>query len=98
VRVFSSYRDVLAPGSYLALTHVTDDFAKVKGDELTEMMKKSQNSVQPRAKADILRFFGDFELLEPGLVTTSQWRPEQAAAPGDNPEDDGLYAGVAFKK
>jgi SAM-dependent methyltransferase len=97
-RVFASYREVLAPGSFLALTHLTDDFKQVKGDELTEMMKKSQNSVQPRSKDGVLEFFGDFELVEPGLVTTSQWRPEQAAAPGDNPEDDGLYAGVARKK
>jgi hypothetical protein len=96
--VFASYRDVLAPGSYLALTHLTDDFTQVNGGELTEMMKKSQNSVQARPRADVLGLFGDFELLEPGLVTTSQWRPEQAAAPGDNPQDDGLYAGVALKK
>jgi SAM-dependent methyltransferase len=98
VHVFASYREVLAPGSYLALTHLTDDFNQVKGDEITDFMKKSQNSVRPRPKADVLGFFGDFELVEPGLVTTSQWRPEEAAAAGDNPQDDGLYAGVAFRK
>ncbi|MBP2327750.1 SAM-dependent methyltransferase [Kibdelosporangium banguiense] len=96
--VFAAYREVLAPGSYLALTHLTDDFKQVKGDELTEMMKKSQNNVQARTKSVVTGFFGDFELVEPGLVTTSQWRPEQHASPGDNPEADGLYAGVARKK
>ncbi|MET0233235.1 MAG: SAM-dependent methyltransferase [Kibdelosporangium sp.] len=95
--VFAAYRQVLAPGSFLALTHLTDDFNQVKGDELTEMMKKSQNNVRPRTRSEVLGFFGDFDLVEPGLVTTSQWRPEYQAAPGDNPEDDGLYAAVARK-
>jgi hypothetical protein len=60
-------------------------------------MKKSQNTILPRTGEQVRAFFGDFELVEPGLVTTSQWRPEREADPDDNPEDDGLYAGVARK-
>ena len=95
--VFAAYRDALAPGSYLALSHFTDDFSVIKGEELTEMMKKSQNNVRARTKAEILEFFGDFELVEPGLVTTSQWRPELDPEASGNPEEDALYAGVAVK-
>ncbi|GAB3439234.1 SAM-dependent methyltransferase [Actinophytocola sediminis] len=94
--VFAAYREALAPGSYLALTHLTDDFAVIKGDELTEMMKHSQNNVRARSKAEVLEFFGDFELAEPGLVTTSRWRPERTPTEA-NGEQDGLYAGVARK-
>lgn len=94
--VFASYRDALAPGSYLALTHLTDDFNKDKGSELTEMMTKTQNNVIMRSREDIMRFFGDFEIVEPGVVTTSQWRPESGGASPD-PEHDGLWAGVARK-
>lgn len=96
--VFAAYRDTLPAGSYLALTHFTNDFAVVRGDELTEAMKKSQNNVQARTRSDILPFFGDFELVEPGLVTTSQWRPERADDDATTWENDGLYAGVARKK
>lgn len=94
--VFGAYRDALPPGSYLAMTHLTNDFASIKADELTEAMKSTQNNVIGRTKAQILSLFGEFELVEPGLVTTSQWHPdyeEQVA----NPEKDGLYAGVGFK-
>ncbi|OLF13108.1 hypothetical protein BLA60_07715 [Actinophytocola xinjiangensis] len=94
--VFAEYREALAPGSYLALTHLTDDFAVIKGDELTEMMSKSQNSVRARTKPEVLEFFGDFELAEPGLVTTSLWRPERTPE-NDDSETDGLYAGVGRK-
>ncbi len=93
--VFASYRDALAPGSYLALTHLTADFDQTKGNELTEMMRKTQNSVIMRTRAQILEFFGDFELVEPGLVNTSRWRPERQAT--DPSLNDGLWVGVARK-
>ena len=41
--------------------------------------------------------FGDWELVEPGLVTTSQWRPERGVRRADDGTEDGLYAGVARK-
>jgi hypothetical protein len=92
--VYATYRDALAPGSYLAVTHLTDDYLKV--DKLAEAMKESQNRIAARSRAHVLSFFGDFELVEPGLVTTSQWRPERPedVQPG---KEDGLYAGVARK-
>jgi hypothetical protein len=97
VNVYATYRDVLAPGSYLALTHLTSDFAVIKRDEVTELMKRSQNNIQARTRAEVLEFFGDFELVEPGLVTTSTWRPERDEDRTANPEEDALYAGVARK-
>jgi SAM-dependent methyltransferase len=92
--VFAAYRDVLAPGSFLAITHLTDDFADLDSGQLMEKMKASQNNVVARTKSEILPFFGDFELVEPGLVSTSQWRPEREP----DQMSDGLYAGVARKR
>jgi hypothetical protein len=92
--VFAAYRDAVAPGSYLALTHLTDDFLEVS--KLTEAMKRSQNRIATRSRARVLELFGDFELVEPGLVTTSRWRPERPEDVRPAPED-GLYAGVARK-
>lgn len=94
--VFAAYRDALTPGSYLAMTHLTNDFTSIRADELTEAMKATQNNVIARSREEVLTLFGDFELMEPGLVTTSQWRPD---LPDEvqNPERDGLYAGVARK-
>ena len=91
--VFAAYRDALTPGSYLALTHLTDDFADDTSEEIIEKLKESQNTVLSRRRAEIQPFFGDFELVEPGLVATSQWRPERET----DEENDGLYAGVARK-
>jgi hypothetical protein len=50
-----------------------------------------------RSRAEIARFFGDFDLVDPGLVYVSQWRPD---SPGDVPANPSVHAnlvGVARK-
>lgn len=94
--VFAAYRDAVPPGSYMAMTHFTNDFDAVRADELTEAMKSTQNNVRARSRDEVLALFGEFELVEPGLVSTSQWRPELPDG-ADSPERDGLYAGVGYK-
>jgi len=47
-----------------------------------------------RDRAAVERFFGDWELLEPGLVPVSSWRPDE---PVKNPEAAYYWAGVARK-
>jgi hypothetical protein len=95
---FRQYRAALAPGSHLALTHFTDDFGSMRGDEIIETMKSTQNNVFPRTKAEVLELIGDFELVPPGLVTTSRWRPDEMDDVPDDPHEDGVYAGVARKR
>jgi hypothetical protein len=97
VGVFARYRDAVASGSCLALTHLTNDFTSVHGDEIVETMKSTQNNVFPRTREQVLELFGDFDLVEPGLVTTSGWHPDYSMAPAVDPQEDGLYAGVAVK-
>jgi hypothetical protein len=95
--VFAAYRDAVPSGSYLALSHLTDDFIEM--DEVTKAMQKTQNALRPRSKAEIGEFFGDWELAEPGIVMLSQWRPDRATEAKDVAEQrDGLYAGVARKR
>ncbi|OLF06505.1 hypothetical protein BLA60_31560 [Actinophytocola xinjiangensis] len=92
--VFGAYRDAVCPGSCLAITHLTNDFLELTN--VTEGMKQSQNRIMARDRDEVTALFGDFELVEPGLVTTSQWRPERASD-AQTPDKDGLYAGVARK-
>jgi hypothetical protein len=46
-----------------------------------------------RASAEIARFFDGLDLLTPGVVPCSRWRP----APGDPDIDVNQYAGVGRK-
>ncbi|SFW81320.1 SAM-dependent methyltransferase [Amycolatopsis australiensis] len=94
--VFAAYRDALASGSYFALTHLTNDFAVLRDPKIAETMRSTQDHIYPRTRDEVLALFEGFELVEPGLTTSANWRPDRLAAVVD-PEEDGLYAGVGVK-
>jgi S-adenosyl methyltransferase len=88
--------EAVPSGSWLALSHPARD---VHPQQVTEAASRF-NQLGPakatlRTQAEILRFFGGLELLEPGLVQVNQWRPGLAAA-GHNQEAAG-YCGLARK-
>ncbi|MFJ2031531.1 SAM-dependent methyltransferase [Streptosporangium sp. NPDC087985] len=78
-RIVTTLRDRLAPGSGMVISHLSfGDLDEEKVREGRELYKKtSAGSATPRSHAQILRFFDGFELVEPGLVSTDDWRPEK---------------------
>ena len=97
VGVFARYREAVASGSYLAITHSTTDLDTDRTRAMRELAQRTQVNVFPRTRAEIMALFGDFILVEPGLVTTSQWRPDHPDDVATDPTTDGFYAGVARK-
>jgi ubiquinone/menaquinone biosynthesis C-methylase UbiE len=83
--------DALPSGSYLTLNEGADT-----SEALNEAQEAYNNSgAVPyvlRSPAQIAGFFEGLELVEPGVVPVTQWRPE-AAATGDIPQ----YGGVGRK-
>jgi len=75
--------DALAPGSYLAISHLTRD---VHGAALTEtfdrLNQQMSESVILRTQTEVARFFDGLDLVEPGVVQLPQWRPDPGAGPG----------------
>ena len=78
--IVATIRDGLVPGSYLALSHASADFAPDGGvvRRILAAYEKSNAPLWSRDKNAVLRFFDGFDLVEPGLVPYPQWRP----APG----------------
>jgi O-methyltransferase involved in polyketide biosynthesis len=101
------YRELLSPGSYLAISHLTDD--GIPGDLVTrldDVRKMYESSVSSRilyrTRAEINALFGDFQLLDPGTVWTPQWHPEDSGSLAPNvefstPEQAAVWAGLARK-
>ncbi|RJQ81512.1 hypothetical protein D5S17_04745 [Pseudonocardiaceae bacterium YIM PH 21723] len=89
----ASYRDRLAPGSHLAISHLAADMMPTQQAGMATVMNESRDPMYLRDRADVLRFFDGFDLVEPGLVCAPQWRPE-SPVPGD-PTLSGIWAGVA---
>ena len=97
--VFERYRDALVPGSMLGISHITDDFERVKTHEMIETaIRAGGDGLHARSHVQIQRLFGDFEMAEPGLVPPSSWRPDSVPPVTMAPEDDGMWAGVAVKR
>lgn len=90
------YRDVLAAGSYFALSAFTWDNAPEGMAGAVEVFKNSQDPIYPRTREEIVRMYDGFELVEPGIVYTPEWRPERPEDVGDNAERSNLYAGVGY--
>jgi hypothetical protein len=91
------YRALVAPGSYLALSAFTFDNAPEGMTKAIEVFKNSRDPIFPRSHPDLLRMFGDFELVDPGLVYTPEWRPDRPADKADAAKSN-LYAGVGLKR
>ena len=68
-------------GSYLAIAFPTTE---VKPEESLAAARSWNESAEPkihlRTKADLERLFGGLELLEPGAVSCTRWRPDEDAA------------------
>lgn len=97
--VFATYRDLLAPGSMLGISHITGDFAEAKADEIADSARRDgAEAVHPREREQILALFGDLEFVEPGLVPPSAWRPDNVTATALKIGDEGMWAGVAVKR
>jgi hypothetical protein len=92
-RIVATLVGAMPAGSYLALSHPASDInaeamAKM-ADSLNQMMAEK---VTFRARGAVARFFDGLDLVEPGMVQASKWRPAseaEAASPA------ALWAGVA---
>jgi SAM-dependent methyltransferase len=92
--VVARYLDAVAPGSYLVLSHCTDEFAYEKMHEGSADFKRRGGIFVPRGKDAILAMFNGRKLLDPGLVLVSRWRPDDGQ-PDPNALRVMAYGGIA---
>jgi hypothetical protein len=90
-------RFALAPWSYLVLTHICAELLpdKAAARRAKDGYEQAGQPISARGTEQIRGFFGDFELVEPGLVPKHAWRPDTGVA-ADDPSDISL-GGVARK-
>ncbi|GAP64389.1 hypothetical protein ARMA_2812 [Ardenticatena maritima] len=104
-KILETFRSLAVSGSYLALTHLSDDDEVVTNDHIRaaiekgkEIYARSPNPLYWRKKCEIEAMFEGWELVEPGLVFVPLWRPEGDDDPGlDDPAALAMYGGVGIK-
>jgi S-adenosyl methyltransferase len=78
--IIARYRDRLAPGSCLVLSQFASESDPEAMAALRAVAEGTPVETYFRSRAEIRRFFDGFELLEPGLASVQDWRPDSIAA------------------
>lgn len=73
--------DALPPGSYLTVTNATLDFAAPA--DAADARRMLGHEMEWRSAAELGTFFRGLELVAPGVVPVSEWRPDE---PGPRPD------------
>ena len=97
-RIVQRLRDTAAPGSYLVVSHATSQGNEALAAAAERIYNSRAADGQARSREQIAGFFGDWELAEPGLVYSPQWRPGSPDDVPDHPEKYWFLAGVARKE
>jgi hypothetical protein len=78
-------RSAMVPGSYLAVSHFCNPGAAypedaARADMCEKIFNEKLGTGRWRTQEEILGYFGDLTMIEPGLVPLPEWRPD----PGDD--------------
>jgi S-adenosyl methyltransferase len=92
----SALIDAVPPGSYLAIMHPASDLDPALAEAERLWNQLAAQRVRLRSREAVAGFLAGLELVEPGLVTVPQWRPD----PGQPAPEEAipLYAAVARKR
>lgn len=98
--VVHQYMDALAPGSYLALSHITGDHqSKAATNAIDELYAHATSRIHMRSRQDVARFFTGLELVppypgaEPSITFVGEWGADDRAA-ADSDGSRWSYCGV----
>ena len=86
----------LPGGSYLAVQHPTRDFY-ADGVGADRSYRSAGIAFQYRARAEFARFVDGLELVPPGIVPMSEWRPAGDRTAGPSPAEASAYAALGRK-
>jgi O-methyltransferase involved in polyketide biosynthesis len=98
-RALAWYRGQLPSGSWLVLSHVSNDEQPSEAAAAAVAnYARSSNPVVFRTRSEVSSLFGDFDLLAPGLTWAPAWRPDPGVTHDvDDPALSKILVGVAEK-
>lgn len=93
--IVARLRDWAPPGSYLAISHPTADHNPEAMAAVVATTDRVGITFVPRAREQVGQVFGDWLMVEPGLVPVLAWRPDE---PPKDLNAAYYWAGVARKQ
>lgn len=97
-QVIAAYRDALAPGSVLVLSHAMNDGGSGQAAEHSQLYQSTTTPMSMRSRAQVTGFLDGFEIIDPGVVFLPLWRPGPLEDVDENPERLPGLAAVGHKR
>lgn len=95
--MIAGYVDRLSPGSYVGLSHCSENEELRAGLNLYRRMFGDPPDVTLRDPRRFETFFSGLSLVDPGIVTVPLWNPLTEGDVGRNPELAHMYTGLGRK-
>jgi hypothetical protein len=97
--IVATLLDALPPGSYLVASHVTSDFHdEASATDGVQAVQRAGVAFRPRTADEFADLFlKGLDLVPPGVVPVSEWRPDPERGPAPLPDEVGYYGAVARK-
>jgi O-methyltransferase involved in polyketide biosynthesis len=93
----AAHREHLAPGSLFITSTATGEANAGSAAAVSDLYSQEFAAFELRSREQVGALFGDFTLVEPGIVFPTQWRPEQPEDVGETPERYSYLVGVGRK-
>ncbi|SDC45935.1 S-adenosyl methyltransferase [Prauserella marina] len=96
--IVSGYRDRVSTGSYLAISHCSENEDLLAAYQMFERMALGAPPiVNLRSREELTSYFARLDLIEPGVVPIHLWRPESDDEVDRNPDQVQMHAGMGRK-
>lgn len=93
-RIVAAFRDRMAPGSYVVISHVTPGNRPDDAQQGAQVYQQATSTVTLRTRDQVASLFDGFTLVDPGVTTAADWRSD--SPPSTDPVVAQVYAaGVA---
>ena len=84
--IVAGYRDAVAPGSFLVMSHATHEGQPQRADEHQHLYQRTATPMSMRSRAEVTALFDGIDLVDPGVVYLPLWRPESLEEVDEHPE------------
>lgn len=92
--IVARLRAAMTPGSYLLISHATYEDQPQEVLDVQRLSARTDTEISPRSRAEITDYFGDFTIVDPGVVHLPLWRPDSPTDVDEHPERLGAFGGV----
>jgi hypothetical protein len=83
--IIARYRDAVASGSYVAISHGIEAPATDEQEKVRELYKRTPTPIHTRSPEQVAALLAGLDIVEPGIVPVTDWHPDPDSDDGPQP-------------